>query len=130
MDENITNVTYENASYAHSEDETTNGLASNGIHTPSYILISFGFFNALLFLIGVVGNIMVIFVVIRVREMRTSINYCFVNLSVADLLVLLICQPSAMVEFYGEDRWFLGDVMCKYFDELKRTCVRLLIQDI
>ena len=49
-----------------------------------------------------------------VRDMRTPTNYCLVNLAMADLLVLVICQTSALLEFYSEDRWFLGDVMCKF----------------
>ncbi|CAL1526019.1 unnamed protein product, partial [Lymnaea stagnalis] len=69
--------------------------------------------NILVFLAGVLGNLLVILVVLCVREMKTATNLCLMNLSVADLLVLLICQPSALLEFVCHEKWLLGDAMCK-----------------
>lgn len=83
------------------------------VETSMYIYIWVTVVNAVIFLTGVVGNIMVIIVVIRVRDMRTTTNYFLVNLSVADLLVLLICQPSALLEFYAKDRWYIGETLCE-----------------
>ncbi len=59
------------------------------------------------------GNAMVVYIVLRNREMRNATNVFLLNLSVADLLVVLICMPSALIEFYGKDVWYLGPVMCK-----------------
>ena len=80
---------------------------------PSYISIYVTLANIIIFLVGTIGNIMVIVVVARVRDMRTSINLHLVNLSVADLLVLCVCQPSALVDFYAKERWLLGQQLCK-----------------
>ena len=81
---------------------------------PTYITIYVTILNIAIFVVGIVGNVLVILVVSRVRDMRTSINLYLANLSVADLLVLLVCQPSAMIEFYAKERWYLGPVLCKY----------------
>ncbi|CAG5134632.1 unnamed protein product, partial [Candidula unifasciata] len=77
-------------------------------HVPLYVTIYVTIFNVAIFLVGVIGNILVIVVVAKVKDMRTSINLYLVNLSVADLLVLLVCQPTALLEFYSKERWYLG----------------------
>ncbi|XP_072177995.1 cholecystokinin receptor type A-like [Diadema setosum] len=47
--------------------------------------------------------------------MRSSTNYFLLNLSVADMLVLLICVPAGMVEaYFPVDGYPLGKFMC-YF---------------
>ncbi|KAJ8317100.1 hypothetical protein KUTeg_005004, partial [Tegillarca granosa] len=79
-----------------------------------YIYIWVTFTNVVIFLAGVFGNVMVILVVLKVKQMKTHMNYLLLNLSFADLLVLIICQPSALLEFYAKDRWYLGLVMCEY----------------
>ncbi|XP_074640174.1 thyrotropin-releasing hormone receptor-like [Tubulanus polymorphus] len=45
--------------------------------------------------------------------MRNSTNFFLLNLSVADLFVLTICMPSALLEFHSKDIWYLGEAMCK-----------------
>ncbi|KAK7508699.1 hypothetical protein BaRGS_00000265, partial [Batillaria attramentaria] len=88
-----------------------NATGSSSMQLPQYLYIYLSFFNALIFLIGLVGNLMVIQVVTRMRAMRTRINYFLLSLSVADLLVLTICQPTALMVFYTKDRWVLGEFM-------------------
>ena len=79
-----------------------------------YIYVTVTFFYALVFLFGVLGNILVICVVCAQRDMRTPTNTFLVNLSVADLLVLFLCMPSSLVEFHAQEIWLLGEAMCKY----------------
>ncbi|GFO23869.1 orexin receptor type 1, partial [Plakobranchus ocellatus] len=101
-----------------SNDSDSNGSAFNrsqvmdeAITMPEYILVWVIAANLLVFLIGILGNVLVILVVLCVREMKTATNLCLMNLSVADLLVLVVCQPSAMLEFILEEVWLLGDFM-------------------
>ncbi|XP_049961775.1 uncharacterized protein LOC126481859 [Schistocerca serialis cubense] len=64
--------------------------------------------------IGVAGNAMVPAVILRSRDMRNSTNIFLVNLSVADLLVLLVCTPTVLVEVHSRPEvWLLGETMCK-----------------
>ncbi|XP_025095965.1 growth hormone secretagogue receptor type 1-like [Pomacea canaliculata] len=81
--------------------------------TPTYMLVWVTIANVLVFVTGVIGNTLVILVVTCVHDMKTATNLCLMNLSIADLLVLLICQPSALLEFYAEEKWMLGSFMCK-----------------
>lgn len=51
--------------------------------------------------------------------MRNSTNIFLVNLSVADLCVLLICTPTVLVEVNsGPEIWLLGEHMCKWAHDL------------
>jgi hypothetical protein len=78
-----------------------------------YITITVTFFYVFVLTFGIFGNIMVIFVVFKNKDMRNSTNLFLVNLTVADLLVLVVCTPIALAEFYNKDVWYLGAGMCK-----------------
>ncbi|WAR21407.1 GPR54-like protein [Mya arenaria] len=90
-------------------------------HAPLYIYIYMTIINAVIFLVGVFGNTLVILVVCRVRSMRDPTNYFLLTLSVADLCVLLVCQPVAIMEFYAKERWYIGSFMCKYINYYLRV---------
>ena len=81
---------------------------------PLYIYITVSVLYSLIFLCGVVGNSLVIFVVWRNKDMRNSTNYFLTNLSVADLLVIVVCMPSAFIDLYAKEVWYLGPFMCEY----------------
>lgn len=66
----------------------------------------------LTFIIGLSGNILVCFAVWRNRQMRTVTNMFIVNLSVADLGIIIICLPPTLLVDVTET-WFMGHVMCK-----------------
>ncbi|XP_077992212.1 growth hormone secretagogue receptor type 1-like [Glandiceps talaboti] len=66
-----------------------------------------------IFLLGIIGNVLVLLVVCCNKDMRSSTNYFLVNLSVADLLVLVFCMPIALLETYVIRPWLLGEAMCK-----------------
>ncbi|XP_076001824.1 neuropeptide Y receptor type 2 [Genypterus blacodes] len=62
-------------------------------------------------LFGVIGNILVIYVVYKFKNLRTVTNFFIVNLAVADLLVNTLCLPFTLVyTLYGE--WKFGQVLC------------------
>lgn len=53
-------------------------------------------------------------VIVRTKDMRNSTNIFLTNLSIADLLVLLICTPTVLVELNTRpETWILGHEMCK-----------------
>ena len=80
---------------------------------PLYILVCVSLLYITIFIAGTVGNFLVVFVVCRTREMRNTTNFFLVNLSVADLLVIIVCMPSAFLDIFSKDVWYLGPVMCK-----------------
>lgn len=81
---------------------------------PMYIYTTVSLLYTLIFLCGIMGNALVIFVVCRNKDMRSSTNYFLTNLSVADLMVIIVCMPSSFVELFAKDAWYFGPAMCKY----------------
>jgi hypothetical protein len=74
------------------------------------------------FILGITGNIFVIAVVIQYKHMRTLTNVFLVNLTVGDLLVVLICIPITLGEYvYGE--YIFGTVICKLAPFLQGSAV-------
>ena len=68
----------------------------------------------LILVFGVIGNVMVPIVILRTKDMRNSTNIFLMNLSLADLLVLLICTPTVLVELNSRpETWVLGEFLCK-----------------
>lgn len=49
------------------------------------------------------------------RKYLTGICLVCRNLSIADLLVVAVCVPTAMVDVFSEEIWYLGSEMCKYY---------------
>lgn len=81
---------------------------------PSYIRTTAMFFCIIIMLLGVVGNVMVPIVIVKTKDMRNSTNIFLTNLSIADLLVLLVCTPTVLVEVNTRpETWVLGHEMCK-----------------
>lgn len=80
---------------------------------PIYIYVVVSALNAIIFICGIIGNLLVVLVIAQSRNMRTPTNFFLLSLSIADMLVLLFCQPAALMEFYAKDRWLIGNVMCK-----------------
>ena len=90
-----------------------------------YVYVTTPIFYAIVFLFGVVGNVLVIYVVLKNSDMLTATNLFLMNLSIADLLVLLICMPSSLTEFLAKEVWLLGAVMCKYHINILPFSIKL-----
>uniref|UniRef100_A0A8C4XN48 Neuropeptide FF receptor 1 n=1 Tax=Falco tinnunculus TaxID=100819 RepID=A0A8C4XN48_FALTI len=51
-----------------------------------------------IFLMCVIGNILVCFIVVKNRQMRTVTNMFILNLAISDLLVGIFCMPTTLVD--------------------------------
>lgn len=51
----------------------------------------------LVFILGIIGNSLVVAVVVRSPRMRTVTNIFIVNLALADILVLVFCLPATLL---------------------------------
>ncbi|KAG5894178.1 hypothetical protein JTB14_001872 [Gonioctena quinquepunctata] len=81
---------------------------------PSYIRTTSMVLCIIIMCLGVIGNVMVPLVIFKTKDMRNSTNIFLVNLSVADLMVLLVCTPTVLVEVNSRpETWVLGREMCK-----------------
>lgn len=82
---------------------------------PYYIKATSMTFCIVIMCLGVIGNIMVPIVILKTKDMRNSTNIFLVNLSIADLMVLLVCTPTVLVEVSSRpETWVLGKELCKY----------------
>lgn len=66
---------------------------------------------SLIILLGLLGNVLVIYMIIRYRTMRTVTNFFIANLALADLLVDTVCLPFTLV-YTLLDEWKFGAVLC------------------
>ncbi|ESO94526.1 hypothetical protein LOTGIDRAFT_62145, partial [Lottia gigantea] len=67
--------------------------------------------------VGIIGNLMVIYIILSDRKMRKSVtNMLILNLALADSIIMLFGVPE-IVLFMLNKGWLLGLVMCK----LQRT---------
>ncbi|XP_078346740.1 substance-K receptor-like [Oculina patagonica] len=70
------------------------------------------------FLVSVIGNSLVIYVITKHHSMRTSTNCLIMNLAVCDLLTTMFLTPSFIKHLFAGDTWFggmAGSLTCKIF---------------
>ncbi|CAF1152423.1 unnamed protein product [Adineta steineri] len=79
----------------------------------------------IVFIVGTVGNLLVIIVIQRNRSMRTVTNMFIMNLAAADLLVLLFCLPATVIQDVTKT-WFFGLILCKFVNYIQ-VCFSFLI---
>ncbi|RNA13789.1 growth hormone secretagogue receptor type 1-like [Brachionus plicatilis] len=101
------------------------GLQSREIGNGSMF---FCIMYSVMFFFGLFTNLLVVFVFLFKKELRQYTNYFFTNLSVADLLVIIVCIPVAISDLLSPDVWNFGLVYCKlyYFIEHCVTTVSSL----
>ncbi len=66
----------------------------------------------LISLIGLVGNVLVIYVILAKNKMRTVTNILLLNLAIADLSFSLIVPPFTAY-YWAVNKWDFGPVICK-----------------
>ncbi|XP_076440841.1 orexin receptor type 2-like [Babylonia areolata] len=64
------------------------------------------------FLLGLGGNGLVVWAVVRNPHLRSTTNVLLTNLALADFLAVLFCMPPNFVQTIWET-WFLGRGLCK-----------------
>ncbi|WAR08911.1 CCH1R-like protein [Mya arenaria] len=74
---------------------------------------------AIIFLIGVVGNVTLIFTVLKKKSLRNTPNIFVVSLSIGDLL-LLLCSVRFSSTLFTCFSWPFGIFLCK-FNEFMQT---------
>jgi thyrotropin-releasing hormone receptor len=85
--------------------------AFESIVLPEYIALTSLVLCSIILAVGLLGNLLVIVVILTSKVLRSSTNLFLLNLSVADLLVLATCTPTALVEIATRrDAWVMGKV--------------------
>ncbi|XP_064097564.1 gastrin/cholecystokinin type B receptor-like [Macrobrachium nipponense] len=76
------------------------------------------------YVVGVVGNVLIIFTIARYRRLKTTTNVFLASLASADLLLILLCIPLKLARLFSYT-WTLGEVTCKtlyYIQCLSAMC--------
>ncbi|KAL2099653.1 hypothetical protein ACEWY4_004047 [Coilia grayii] len=81
------------------------------LHEPSVAAIFIASY-LLIFLMCMVGNGMVCFIILRSKNMRTVTNLFILNLAISDLLVGIFCMPTTLVDNIITG-WPFGSLVCK-----------------
>ena len=104
-------TTYEGINGSESTNDTNTNLPP--LLSPAYRLVG-GILVTIIFVVGLVGNILVTIVVWRARSMHTPTNCYLVSLAIADNLLLLSAPVATLVEIvvgvYGQ--FALGETSC------------------
>ena len=122
MEDNFTDTPYRGTGLSPGGLPTGTEMPLNDINgtvlpVPNYYSLPYRvvgcLFVSIIFLTGMVGNVMVVIVVSRTRSMHTPTNCYLVSLAVADILVLLSATlPTISEYFLIIDQCIIGLVGC------------------
>ncbi|XP_037666471.1 galanin receptor type 2 [Choloepus didactylus] len=84
--------------------------AGGGGWQPEAVIVPVLF--ALIFLVGTVGNALVLAVLLRGGQAASTTNLFILNLGVADLCFIVCCVPF-QATIYTLDGWVFGSLLCK-----------------
>ena len=96
---------------------TREGNGTGVLPNPAYYSVPYRIvgclFVSVIFMVGLIGNVMVVIVVARTRSMHTTTNCYLVSLAVADVLVLVSATLPTIWEFFLIiDQCVIGRVGC------------------
>ncbi|XP_066285775.1 neuropeptide FF receptor 2-like [Branchiostoma lanceolatum] len=96
-----------NKNASSTEDSAWSRYQHGSLITAVYILV-----YSLVFILCVLGNLGVCWVVAKTRQLHTATFYFVLNLAAADLLVAIFCMPFTLVAHILVEYQF-GDFMCR-----------------
>jgi hypothetical protein len=67
----------------------------------------------IIFVVGLIGNFLVIYFVLFYKRMQSMTNKFITNLAVADLAVILVCVPVTVSRLIYK-QWVLGEFLCRF----------------
>ncbi|UJR22231.1 hypothetical protein I4U23_025294 [Adineta vaga] len=106
-------------------DSSVNDLILKYVLPTSYEWICIVLY-LIVFIVGTIGNILVIIVIQRNRSMRTVTNMFIMNLAAADLLVLLFCLPATVIQDVTKT-WFFGLILCKFVNYIQNMSISVSV---
>ena len=100
-------------------DSTDNGTLASFTVAPTKIDVTqavwvraiFIALYSLIFLLGIVGNSLVVYVVIRNKSMQTITNIFITNLALSDIMMCLLAVPFTPLSAFLRS-WVFGDALC------------------
>ncbi|XP_029452736.1 neurotensin receptor type 2 [Rhinatrema bivittatum] len=101
-------------------------------HLSSKIL--FTILYAIIFLVGIIGNVLTIYLVLKKQSMQNlqgTAHYHLVSLALSDILILLISIPIELYNFiWVHYPWLFGDLVCRSYYFLRDICSHATVLNI
>lgn len=93
---------------------------------PLAIVFTLSLAYGIVMILGISGNLALIIIILRQKEMRNVTNILIVNLSFSDLLATIMCLPFTLV-YTLMDHWIFGVGMCKLNEYIQCVSVTVSI---
>ncbi|XP_069962190.1 growth hormone secretagogue receptor type 1-like [Bactrocera oleae] len=97
---------------------------------PMSALITLTVFYAIIFVAGVLGNLITCIVISRNKFMHTATNFYLFNLAVSDLMLLLSGAPQDVYSFWYPNAFPFGDAICILGSVLAETATNATVLTI
>ncbi|XP_023663935.2 pyroglutamylated RF-amide peptide receptor [Paramormyrops kingsleyae] len=79
---------------------------------PSSAKTTFVIMYAIIFVLALVGNSLVVYIVLRKRAVQSATNIFICSLAVSDLLITFFCIPFTLLQYISSE-WLGGVLVCK-----------------
>ncbi|XP_030628284.1 pyroglutamylated RF-amide peptide receptor [Chanos chanos] len=89
---------------------------------PSTAKTTFVVIYTVIFLLALVGNILVVYIVVRRRGIQTATNIFICSLAISDLLICFFCIPFTLLQNISSE-WFGGVLVCKTIPFVQTTAI-------
>ncbi|KAJ6660952.1 hypothetical protein lerEdw1_016972 [Lerista edwardsae] len=110
--------------------DVENDTWSDDLHLfPVPLLTTVTVTCVLLFVVGILGNMMTMLVVSKFQSMRTTTNLYLSSMAFSDLLIFL-CMPLDLFRLWQYRPWNFGDLLCKLFQFVSESCTYATILNI
>ena len=86
-------------------------LQSSNMEPDTWLKIVITLFYGIIFVVGVTGNALVLFIVARTPTMQTITNIFIANLSAGDIMMCMLAVPFTPLTAFLNS-WHLGDTLC------------------
>ncbi|XP_018791449.1 PREDICTED: neuropeptide SIFamide receptor-like isoform X2 [Bactrocera latifrons] len=97
---------------------------------PMSALITLTVFYAIIFVAGVLGNLITCIVISRNKFMHTATNFYLFNLAVSDLMLLLSGAPQDVYSYWYPNAFPFGDAICILGSVLAETATNATVLTI
>jgi hypothetical protein len=124
--ENITNITGNLINMSNINSDNNNLFLEELKLWPNKILI---YVYMIIFIAGLVGNLIVIYFVLFYRRMQSMTNKFITNLALSDLLVIFICIPDEITRLNKTQRIY-GELFCKITHFVQGICLSVSVMTL
>jgi len=90
-------------------DEKQNATTTDDVMSSTWLRVLFVSLYAVIFVLGVSGNSLVVYVICREKSLQTTTNVFIANLAVSDIMMCLLAVPFTPISGLLSD-WVFGRV--------------------